>query len=113
MKRFFSYFIFLITLVVTLLLLLQSTYLVLLRFSLFSFTTQSFNLESLSLQKANIAFIQHMVILLLIVCVVEISLFWLLVILNRLSQRQGLIATLVLIILVGFIVLFAFSAFIV
>ena len=113
MKRFFSYSVFLLTLIGAMLSLLQSIYLLWLRFGLFPFTSQKLDPDSLSIKKANLDFIQHMIALLMIICVIEISLFWLLVILGTLSRRQGLIATLVLVVVVGFVVLFAFSASIV
>jgi len=104
MNRFLSYFIFLLTIVAALLTLLQSAYLVLLRLSLFSY--------SFDVKHATVIFIQDMIVLLLIIAVVEIALLWLLVVVNFISQRQGLIATLSLIIIVGFVSLFAFSALI-
>lgn len=113
MKRFLSYLVFLLTLIGAMLTLLQSIYLVGLRLDLFPFTSQKLDSDSLSIKRANLDFIQHMITLLMIICVIEISLFWLLVIIGTISRRQGLIATLVLVVVVGFVVLFAFSASIV
>lgn len=113
MKRLFSYLVLLLTFVGAILIILQSAYIVGLRLGLFPFISRSLNLESLSIRKANVAFIQNMIALLLIICVIEISLFWLLVIFSRFSKLQGLVATLILIILVGLVVLFAFIASIV
>lgn len=110
MQRFLSYLTFLLTLIGAILTLLQSVYLVELRFGLFPFSPQSLEQNSLVFRKTNVAFIQHMITLLLIIGVIEISLLWLLVILGIMSKRQGLIATLVLIVIVGFAILFAFSA---
>lgn len=60
-------------------------------------------------EKLRVAEIQYFTRLLLIASVVEIALFWLLVLLDIISQRHGLIATLVLVILVGIVVLIASS----
>ena len=113
MNQLLNYFAFLLTVVGALLTLLQSVYLVWLRFGLFPFTPQPLDPESLDLKKMNVDFIQHMISLLLIGSAVEISLFWLLVVLNIISRRRGLVATLVLVVIVGFVVLFAFTASIV
>lgn len=110
MKRLFIYSVSLAALIGAILTLLQSIYLVWLRFGLFPSTLQRFDLDSLPVKKANLNFILHMTELLIIFTVIEISLFWLLVILGTLSQRQGLVATLLLVASVGAIVLFAFSA---
>jgi hypothetical protein len=61
-------------------------------------------------EKLMVAEIQNFTRLLLIASVVEIALFWLLVLLDIISQRHGLIATLVLVTLVGIVVLIASSA---
>jgi hypothetical protein len=58
-------------------------------------------------EKLMVAKIQNFTRLLLIASVVEIALFWLLVLLDIISQRHSLIATLVLVILVGIVVLIA------
>lgn len=113
MNQLLSYFAFLLTVLGALLTLLQSVYLVWLRFGLFPFTPQPLDPESLSLKKMNVDFIQHMIALLLIFTAVEISFFWLLVVLNIISRHRGLVATLVLVVIVGFVVAFAFTASIV
>lgn len=110
MKRFFIYSVSLAALIGVILILLQSIYLVWLRFGLFPSTFQRFNLDSLSVKKANLDFIQHMTELLMTFTAIEIFLFWLLVILGTLSRRQGLIATFLLVSSVVAIVLFTLSA---
>jgi len=84
-----------------------------LRFGLFPFTSQPLEPENLSIQKLNVAFIQHMILPLVIFGAVETALLWLLVLLDIISRHQGLIATLVLVTLVSSVVLFAFTASIV
>lgn len=109
MERFIIYSVSLAALIGATLILLQSIYLVWLRLNLFPFTPQKFDLDSLAVKKANLDFIQHMTELLINFTAIEISLFWLLVILGTLSRRQGLVATF-LVTSVGAIVLFALSA---
>ncbi len=109
MNRFLSYFAFFLTVIGALFTLLQSMYLIGLRLGLFPFTPQSPNPESLAIKHSNTAFIQGMITLLLIISAIEIALFWLLVVLGIISYRQGMVATLVLVILVGFVSLFSFS----
>ncbi len=113
MKQLFGYFASLVALVGALLTFLQSVYLVFLRFGLFPFSPRLLDPENLSIQKMNIVFIQHMSGLLVIFGLVETALLWLLVLLDTISRRQGLIATLVLFTLVASVVLFAFTASIV
>jgi len=110
MNRFLNYFACFLTVIGAIFTLLQSVYLVVLRLSLFPFTPQFLNPRALAITHTNVVFIQDMIIFLLIISTVEISLLWLLVVLNLTSQRQGLIATLVLVIIVGAVSLFAFSS---
>jgi len=49
--------------------------------------------------------LQYFILLLLIGSAVEIALFWLLVFLDIISRRHGIIASLVLVILVGIVIL--------
>ncbi len=113
MKQFIGYFASLMALIGALLTFLQSVYLVFLRFGLFPSPPRFLDPENLDNQKMNIVFIQHMIVLLVIFGVVETALLWLLVLLDTISRCQGLIATLVLLTLVGSVVLFAFTASIV
>lgn len=113
MNQLLNYFAFLLTVIGAVLTLLQSVYLVWLRFGLFPFIPQPLAPESSSLKQMNLDFIQHMILLLLIISAIETVLLLLLVLLGIISRRQGLITTLVLVILVGFVSLFAFSASIV
>ena len=108
MKRLFSYFAFLLTLSGAVLTLLQSLYLVELRFSLLPFAPH-LNSVPLILAKGNVEFVQHVAVGFLIISINEIFLFWLLVILNVISRSQGLISTLILVMLIGFIVLVVLS----
>ncbi len=110
MNRFLSYFAFFLTVIGAIFTLLQSIYLIGLRLGLFPFTPQSPNPEFLAIKHINTVFIQDMITLLLIISAIEIALFWLLVVLGIISRRQGVVATLVLLILVGSISLFSFSA---
>ena len=113
MKQLFDYFASLMALIGALLTFLQSLYLVFLRFGLFPFPPRFLDPENLAIQKTNIVFIQHMSVFLVIFGVVETALLWLLVLLDIISRRQGIIATLVLVTVVGSVVLFAFTASIV
>ncbi|MEW6491219.1 MAG: hypothetical protein AB1589_01525 [Cyanobacteriota bacterium] len=49
--------------------------------------------------------LQYYILVLLIASAVEIALFWLLVFLDIISRRHGIIASLVLVILVGIVIL--------
>jgi len=110
MNRFLNYFIFFLTFVGAIFTLLQSVYLIWLRLGLFPFTPQLLDRDLLGFRHSNIAFIQEMITLLLMISAVEIALLWLLVALNMLSRYKGIIATLVLVIIVGIVSLFAFTA---
>ncbi len=113
MKQLFGYFASVLAFIGAILTFLQSLYLVFLRFGLFPFTSQSLEPENIFIQKLNVAFIQHMILLLVIFGAVETALLWLLVLLDIISRHHGLIATLVLVTLVSSVVLFAFTASIV
>ena len=109
MNRFLNYCAFFLTVIGAIFTLLQSVYLIWLRLRLFPFTPQLLNPDFLDFKHINVAFIREMITLLLMIGAVEVALLWLLVVLNMISRYQGIIATLVLVILVGFVSLFAFS----
>jgi hypothetical protein len=50
-------------------------------------------------------YVVHYILVLLIASAVEVALFWLLVFLDIISRRHGIIASLVLVILVGIVIL--------
>ncbi len=64
----------------------------------------SFSPKTIYLPPAYVV-LQYYSLVLLIASAVEIALFWLLVVLDIISQRHGIIASLVLVILVGIVIL--------